>query len=215
MLDRLKTAMVSRATQIAARVIAYVLACWLGYDVTAEDPTVATYAAAVGAVAMATLDFVIHAVREKQAKDANVPDWWKKLGVLAVLSLPIAGCQQLAPVPTPPTPMQRVTQINATYTSVLASIERAHDLGFMSDRARLDLQQYIDSAEKWRLKLNAAARAGSPDAPLTDFRIAQLAFDEAFDHLLRAMADADDTAAAVKRVNAREPSPVPDDAPVP
>lgn len=127
---------------------------------------------------------------------------------LPLLSMYIVPLLALAGGCTAPgqTPLQQAHAANLSLTLVADSLDTAHRSGFLpKDRAR-ELVPYVDAANAAARKLSQAARQGAT-GPFSQFEAAKDALNAALDVLLAAQMEAEETAAAVKRVRQAERSP--------
>lgn len=135
-MDKIKAALLARTTQIVARVLAAVLSCWLGYDAAADDPTVATYAAATGAVVLLAFDLVVHQIRERAGKagKTGIARW----GMVLLIAPLLSGCTG--------TPEQRLFQAKGAYNVALATTDRLIDAGKISPEQAPAVSKAIKAA---------------------------------------------------------------------
>ena len=126
------------------------------------------------------------------------------VALLALVALASGGCGS-GFRPADQTPMQRATAISRTFELTVDALTAATEAGYLPRERARELVPYVDAANAARRRVVRAAREGSADGINSDFRLAVNAFNDAFDVLLSAQDDAEQTKAAVERVRAVRP----------
>lgn len=100
------------------------------------------------------------------------------------------------------TPLQQVVSAREAYVGVLAGLNAAHRLGYLDTAAKQKVEPYRASAAETLDRMEAAALAGDAGLAGGPFALAVAEFNTAMAELSKAKIRADQTQAAVERVNA-------------
>jgi hypothetical protein len=120
----------------------------------------------------------------------------------------LSGCAQQGP---PPNQIQQTIVGRETYTGLLAALNSAHRLGYLSDEDKAAIEPIRRAAAVGLDKMEAAALAGKGP----DYESALAGFNAALVELARWRIQADRTAAAVEQTRAARPKAAAAPAPPP